>query len=67
MNLERELRVTDLGFLRILSRGIRCVRYIIENHKKEFALGIVILTFFVAVATATIYNSMHMQSTVGVG
>jgi len=26
-----------------------------------------ILTFFVAVVAATVYNSMHLQSTVGVG
>jgi hypothetical protein len=55
-----------LKFSRILDRGRKGVRYIIENHKKELVLGILVLMLFVAVAAAAVYNSMHLQSTVSV-
>jgi hypothetical protein len=55
-----------LNFLSVLSRGRKGIRYIIENHKKELVIGILLLMLFVAVAAAAVYNSMHLQSTVGV-
>lgn len=55
-----------MKFPRILVLGIKCVKYIIENHKKELVLGALMLAIFVAVAAAVVYNSMHMQGTVGV-
>jgi len=55
-----------LKLLRILNQGIKYARYTIENHKKEIALGMLILAFLVAAVAATVYNSMHLQSTVGV-
>jgi hypothetical protein len=55
-----------LKFSSILSRGRKGIRYIIENHKKELVIGILVLMLFVAVAAAAVYNYMHMQSTIGV-
>jgi|YelNatPaOPRAMG01_1025707.scaffolds.fasta_scaffold177733_2 hypothetical protein len=54
-----------LKFLRIFKQRIKVFRYVLENHK-ELLLGIFVLALFVAVVTATVYNSMHIQSTVGV-
>jgi len=52
----------------ILDRGRKGIIRIIENHKKELLFGILLLIFFVtvAVAAATIYNYMYMQSGIGV-
>ena len=55
-----------MKFLSVLSREKKGIRYIIENHKKELVIGILVLMLFVAVAAATVYNSMHLQSTIGV-
>jgi hypothetical protein len=55
-----------LKFLSALSRGRKGARHIIENHKKELVIGILVLMFLVAVAAAAVYNSMHLQSTIGV-
>jgi hypothetical protein len=55
-----------LKFLSAASRGRKGIRYIIENHKKELVIGILVLILLVAVAAATVYNYMHMQSTIGV-
>jgi hypothetical protein len=55
-----------LKFPSILSRGRKGIRYLIENHKKELVIGILLLMLFVAVVAATVYNYMHIQSTIGV-
>jgi len=55
-----------LKLLSILSRGRKGIRYIIVNHKKELVIGILVLMFFVAVATATVYHTMFAQSEIGV-
>ncbi len=55
-----------MKFLSVLSRGRKGIKYIIENHKKELVIGVLVLMFLVAVAAATVYNSMHLQSTIGV-
>ena len=55
-----------MKFPSILSRGRRGIRYIIENHKKELVLGILVLILFVVIAAAAVYNSMHMQGTIGI-
>jgi hypothetical protein len=55
-----------LKFPSILSRGRKGIRYIIVNHKKELVIGILVLMFFVAVVAAAVYNSMNLQSTIGV-
>ena len=60
------IRDYRLKFPRILSHGRKGMRYIVENHKKELVIGILVLIFLVAVAAAAVYNSMYMQSTIGV-
>jgi hypothetical protein len=55
-----------LKFASILDRGRKVIRYIIENHKKELVIGLLVLMFLVSVAAAAVYNYMHMQSTIGV-
>lgn len=55
-----------MKFPSILHQGRKGIRYIIENHKKELIIGILVLMFFVAVTAAAVYNSMYMQSTIGV-
>ncbi|MCJ7560861.1 hypothetical protein MUO79_09655 [Candidatus Bathyarchaeota archaeon] len=55
-----------MKFPNIVDRGRKGIRYIIENHKKELMLGILVLTLFVAVTAAAVYNSMYMQSQIGV-
>jgi hypothetical protein len=55
-----------LRFPSILNRGRKGIRYIIENHKKELLIGILVLTLFVAVAAAAVYKSMYMQSEIGI-
>jgi hypothetical protein len=54
-----------LKFTSILS-GRQGIRYLIENHKKEIVIGILVLMLFIVVAAAAVYNSMHLQSTIGV-
>ncbi len=55
-----------MKFLSVLSRGRKGIRYILENHKKELVIGILVLMLLVAVAAAAVYNYMNMQSTIGV-
>jgi hypothetical protein len=55
-----------LKFTSILNSGRKGLRHIIENHKKELVIGILVLVLFVTVVAATVYNSMHMQGTIGV-
>ena len=50
----------------ILNRARKVISHIIENHKKELLLGIMLLILFVAIAAAAVYNSMYMQSEIGV-
>jgi len=52
-----------LNFLDRLRKGIS---YVIENHKKELLLGMLLLILFVKIVVATIYNSMNIQSGIGV-
>lgn len=42
------------------------VSYIVENHKKGLLIGILLLILVVGLVTATVYNYMNMQSTIGV-
>ena len=55
-----------MKFPNIVDRGRKGIRYIIENHKKELVLGLLLLILVVAVAAAAVYNSMYLQSTIGV-
>jgi hypothetical protein len=55
-----------LKFTSILNRGRKGVRYLIENHKKELVIGILVLMLLVAVVAAVVYNSMYIQSIIGV-
>jgi hypothetical protein len=55
-----------LKFTSILNSGRKGLRYIIENHKKELFIGLLVLMFLVAVAAAAVYNYMNMHSTIGV-
>ena len=55
-----------MKFPSILRRSQKGIKYIMENHKKELVIGILVLILFVAVVAATVYNSMNMLSTVGV-
>jgi succinate dehydrogenase hydrophobic anchor subunit len=55
-----------LKFLSVLSHGKKGIKYIVENHKKELVIAILVLMFFVAVAAAAVYNSMFMQIEIGV-
>jgi hypothetical protein len=50
----------------ILDRGRKGIIYIIESHKKELLFGILLLIFVVGIAAAAVYNSMYMQSEIGV-
>ena len=50
----------------ILHRARKSVSYVIENHKKGVLIGILLLILVVGIATATVYNYMNMQSTIGV-
>jgi hypothetical protein len=55
-----------LRFPSTLSRGRKGIRYIIENHKKELVIGIMVLMLFVAIAAAAVYKSMYMQSKIDI-
>lgn len=48
---------------------IKIIKHMIENHKKDLVLGALVLISltFIAVVAAAVYNSMNVQSTVGVG
>jgi hypothetical protein len=50
----------------ILEHGRKGIRYFIQNHKKELIIGILVLALFVTIVAAAVYNSMYMQSTIGV-
>ena len=55
-----------MKFTIVVSHGRKGIRFIIENHKKEIVIGILVLMLFVAITVAAVYNYMHMQSTIGV-
>ena len=55
-----------MKFPSIISRGRKGIVYILENHKKEIVIGISLLILFVAVAAAAVYNSINLQSAIGV-
>lgn len=50
----------------ILDRRRKGIIHIIENHKKELLLGILLLILVVGIAAAAVYSSMYMQSEIGV-
>ena len=55
-----------MKFPRIFSQRRKGIRYILENHKKELVIGLLVLTLVIAVTAAAVYNSMYMQSTISV-
>jgi len=52
--------------LNLLDRVIKDIGYVIRDHKKELLLGILLLILFIKIVMATVYNSMNIQSEIGV-
>jgi len=52
--------------LDFLDRVRKSIGYVIGNHKKELLLAMLLLILFAKIVAATIYNSMNIQSEVGV-
>ena len=50
----------------ILHRARKSVSYVVVKHKKGLLIGILLLILVVGIATATVYNYMDIQSTIGV-
>jgi len=59
----RDQKLKNLGILDRVRKGISSI---IENHKKELLLGILLLTLVVGITAAAIYNSMYIQGQIGV-
>jgi hypothetical protein len=49
-----------------IGRLTKDIGYVIGNHKKELMLGMVLLILFAKTILAAVYNSMNVQSDIGV-
>jgi len=65
---EFKIRIRDLllSLSIMLSRGKKRLNRIIEKHRRKLLLGIFFLIIFIGIVGAAVYNSMYMQSNIGV-
>jgi hypothetical protein len=69
--LDEQCSIIKIRAIGLKSQGVfeqrrKGIRYIIQTHKKELIIGILVLALFVTVVAAAVYSSMYMQSTIGV-